>query len=253
MDRRDALKAVLGSIIATCACGKAHAQTSANGCFVSAASFADFENTFHVQETTGLSFLDANITHEANLMEEVFGVKPGLSFFVEPPTMGGNAFATSDRYFSPDHDGTVLMGMRLMQSEMDSVDGNGQHRITCVLAHEYAHIYQIKKSHLRAMPQTWRELHADFLAGWYLGYRSVEGLQIGSKTSDALLEKGDYAFNDPNHHGTPDQRLIMTLEGWRFARNDPNWRRVSRASEFGASRLRPVAGGWAVVPSISLD
>ncbi len=220
---------------------------------MSAASFGDFNNTFNVQTSTGLAFLDANIIHEAHLMQEVFGVKPGLSFFVEPPSMGGNAFATSEKYFSPSHDGTILLGMRLMQSEMDSQDGNGQHRITCVMAHEFAHIYQVKKPHLRQKAQTWRELHADFLAGWYLGYRSVEGLAITAKTSDALYEKGDFAFNDPNHHGVPLQRMVMTLEGWRFARNNKDWRKVSKASEFGASRLLPDQGGWVVVPTLKLD
>lgn len=250
MNRRDALRGVFGTMLAACACGRAHAQ-STGGCFVSAASLDAFNNTFQVQTTTGLDYLDANIAHEAGLMQEVFGVRPGLSFFVEPPAMGGNAFATEQRFFSPAHDGTVLMGMRLMQGEMDSPDGNGQHRITCVMAHEYGHIYQVTRPNLRAMPQTWRELHADFMAGWYIGYRSVEGLRIGAETSDTLFAKGDYAFNDPNHHGIPQQRLIMALEGWRFARNDPSWRSARRASEFGASRLvRNSVGGWNVVPSV---
>lgn len=253
MDRRDVIRSIFGGALAACACGRAHAQSQEFGCFVSAASLSDFNSSYQLRSTTGLSYLDANIEHEAELMEEVFSVKPGLSYFVEPPTMGGNAFATSQKFFSAQHDGTVLMGMQLMQNEMDNVDGNGQHRITCVMAHEWGHIYQITRPELRQMPQTWRELHADFLAGWYLGYRSVEGLSIPARTADALLEKGDYAFNDPNHHGIPMQRMVMTLEGWHFARNNSNWRRVARASEFGASRLSWGGAGWNVVPSIDLS
>lgn len=251
MHRRDSMKLMFGGAVLACGCARAQANPLESGCFVAAASYAEFGNRFQVQTTTGLDYLDANIAHEANLMQEVFGVVPGLSYFVEPPAMGGNAFATSERFFSPRHDGTVLMGMGLMQNEMNSPDGNGQHRITCVMAHEFGHIYQVTKSHLRNMPQTWRELHADFLAGWYIGYRSVEGLKIAVETTDSLYVKGDYQYNDPNHHGLPGQRLIMTLEGWHFARNDPNWRKVARASEFGSSRLVPDdSGGWAVIPSI---
>ena len=253
MHRRDVMRTIFAGALASCACGRAHAQSQEFGCFVSAASLSDFSDAYQLQNTTGLGYLDANIEHEAALMEEVFGVKPGLSYFVEPPPMGGNAFATSEKFFSSQHDGTVLMGMRLMQNEMDSPDGNGQHRITCVMAHEWAHIYQVTRPHLRQMPQTWRELQADFLAGWYIGYRSVEGLHITANTSDTLFEKGDYAFNDPNHHGVPLQRMVMTLEGWHFARNNPNWRRVASASDFGASRLVWGGAGWDVVPSIDLS
>lgn len=86
-----------------------------------------------------------------------------------------------------------------------------------------------------------------------MGYRSVEGLHIGSNTADTLLEKGDYAFNDPNHHGVPAQRMIMTLEGWHFARNNADWKMVSKASAFGAGRLAWSGGGWTVMPTIDLS
>jgi hypothetical protein len=33
----------------------------------------------------------------------------------------------------------------------------------------------------------------------------------------SVFEKGDYAFNEPDHHGTPAQRLAAATAGFQFS------------------------------------
>ena len=34
----------------------------------------------------------------------------------------------------------------------------------------------------------------------------------------SLMEKGDYDYNDPDHHGTPEERLEAMHKGYRHRR-----------------------------------
>ena len=60
------------------------------------------------------------------------------------------------------------------------------------------------------------ELHADLIAGYYLGKRRWSKTNL-AVFGQSLFSKGDYDFNSPDHHGTPKQRLEAMLEGYRLA------------------------------------
>jgi len=66
-------------------------------------------------------------------------------------------------------DGTVFIGLALLSNEWRATYGTGL-SIPAIIAHEYAHIAQFKYK----FPWTegkWPELHADFLAGWFIAHR----------------------------------------------------------------------------------
>ncbi|MEM8811584.1 MAG: hypothetical protein AAGF59_03130, partial [Pseudomonadota bacterium] len=58
------------------------------------------------------------------------------------------------------------------------------------------------------------ELHADYLAGWYLGrWRNhVDWAEVGPALK-RFYQLGSYDFNNPNFHGTPDQRQGAVGQG----------------------------------------
>ncbi|WP_432432633.1 neutral zinc metallopeptidase [Cryobacterium breve] len=61
------------------------------------------------------------------------------------------------------------------------------------------------------------ELHADCWAGVWAKSAEDEGiLDPGDITeaSQTTLDLGDYAFDNPQHHGTPEQRNQAFLEGY---------------------------------------
>jgi len=99
-----------------------------------------------------------------------------------------------------------------------------------IVAHEYGHQFQfrIAKEHdLTLGPGPVVELQADTLAGYWVGMRlreQKEGLEaIGQGYEidriyrialQAAYDVGDFAFNHPSHHGTPNQRYEATKKGF---------------------------------------
>ncbi|GGB93701.1 hypothetical protein [Pseudoduganella buxea] len=112
-------------------------------------------------------------------------------------------------------DGTVLLGRRLILEEQRRNPRFWGTSVTLFMAHEYAHIRQFKKQ-LR-LPLRQGEVHADFMAGWYLGAwnRATGGTFANMEVAArALFNKGDYAFNSATSHGTPEQRVGALRAGY---------------------------------------
>jgi len=234
--------AVVGALLAGCADKYPYGRPPASmadqtngGCALSAAGGLAFPDQFDTRGTSGDPLLDAAILQESYLLTDAFGVWPGLTYFVEPPGSGPNAYATPARLFRPDQHGTVLLGMRLLMAERH--EPNWGAALNGIMAHEWAHIVQQNREPLRIMPVPWKELHADFLAGWYLGLRSRQIAMPIDGFGRSLYGKGDTAFFDPNHHGTPAQRATMMFEGYVYAR-ETGERSIDAALARGASHLR---------------
>jgi predicted metalloprotease len=58
------------------------------------------------------------------------------------------------------------------------------------------------------------ELHADFMAGFYFGVRAASKDLDVKPFAKSLFSKGDWAFNEPNHHGTPQEREDAMYAGF---------------------------------------
>lgn len=163
--------------------------------------------------------IDTALLMDGGELSRLFGVNPAIFYLRE--SGGPNAFATSGRF--PNllaaegrpfccADGTVLIGLKLIDSEQAATGGTGL-SLPAILAHEYAHIMQFKYG----FPYTgkWGELHADFMAGWYIGHRGRYPIQTDAYQAAAnFFFKGDYNFNSRSHHGRPEERLEAFMAGY---------------------------------------
>ena len=148
-----------------------------------------------------------------------FGVRPGFAY--ADGFRDRNAIASSYTRF-PGTQSTVLMGIRLMRSILARGDG-GDIAVMGVCAHEFGHVIQYfngTHGRLSAQHATSKlvELHADFLAGYFVGETRRARPAIITRTFDDVFHgMGSYASCDPDFHGPPDERLEAVKAGQRTA------------------------------------
>lgn len=124
-------------------------------------------------------------------------------------------YATSDDAFYCDLDDTIVIGADVL-SEVQSQFGAGG--VAFLLAHEYAHNLQIETGVDDADSDTAKpsELHADCLAGAYLrdalGRGTIDASAL-DQARGAAYSVGDDDVNDPDHHGTSQERLAALDAG----------------------------------------
>jgi hypothetical protein len=123
-----------------------------------------------------------------------------------------NALAAGDGL---DRDGTVY----ILKGMIDDCLAGDDLRLIAVLAHEYAHIFCSKYGVRGQLTRMEEELYCDYIAGLYLmqfvlgsGGYNPDPFVLNERFSRLIqLNKeqgrfGDYYFDSPEHHGTPDQR-----------------------------------------------
>ena len=149
-------------------------------------------------------------------LSETFNVLPGFGFYDDYD--GENAWATPQSLLQRT-DRTVLFGERLFESLMRLDPGGGA--VMWTAGHEFAHIWLYKSGQrarlMEGQTTVWRiELHADFLAGFYLGTRKRDqsGISLYNAGHD-IWRSGDTLFSDPSHHGTPEERVAAAEAGFK--------------------------------------
>ena len=158
--------------------------------------------------TFGDPTLDRAFGEEVYIQSIFWGLYPMVSGFDECPG-NMNALAHPQGY--------ILMGRNLTWS---IIQGHGTGLpVAGVLAHEWAHQMQFKSNWIDPNQPTVRnsELEADAFSGYYMGLaKGWAGTQL--ETYLNLLESlGDTNFNDPQHHGTPQQRRAAGVLGLQTA------------------------------------
>jgi hypothetical protein len=74
------------------------------------------------------------------------------------------------------------------------------------------------------------ELHADFLSGYFLGTRKREDSTISVwAAGKTFYEIGDYQYNNRNHHGTPDERVLAAETGFKYGSRATSYAETFRA------------------------
>jgi hypothetical protein len=155
---------------------------------------------------------DLALIDELKLILKVVPVNPGFQY-----VKARNAAASDDSIIR-DTKGTVWIGLDFVKELVKPADGGVS--VAGVLAHECSHIYQFFSPYYdRLMGPTHRllELHADLLAGYYMGRK------VGTSTTrlrvlqQALLQFGDFNHQDPRDHGTPGQRVAALDKGYEFS------------------------------------
>jgi hypothetical protein len=95
----------------------------------------------------------------------------------------------------------------------------GNERVKAILAHEFAHALQDKCG----LYNLWNggikiELHADFLAGFYIGQSGLISKNKLTGFAQEFFERGDnLPFLHIDHHGSPEERRCAFLEGYKVA------------------------------------
>ena len=183
--------------------------------------------------------LDTALIAEVKQIDAFFGIQPAYQYLddgVRP-----NAYA-NDTNTRPGTQGTISIGLTLLGLEFQEPWGGAA--VAGIAAHEGAHIFQFTTRYYAACRQlslmgngTDREmeLHADFLAGFYFAGtgRTAKSLDVFGRS---LFKKGDKGYNNPWHHGTPQERLTAMATGYAV------WRRTDdliTAANEGLAHVRP--------------
>lgn len=177
-------------------------------------------------------YTDDDANYLADLIKTVFGSPTFMNY--KHPLLTFNAFAaTADPDF-----GTVkkiVMGDGILEAYDDL--GFGDVAPQAILAHEYGHHVQFAKNvdFVNSPEGTRRtELMADAFAAYYLTHKL--GATMNWKRVQQFLVVyygiGDCAFTNPNHHGTPNQRLKAATFGYNIANDAKLKGKILTSEEF---------------------
>jgi hypothetical protein len=158
--------------------------------------------------TTGVAKFDEYLNAEKKYLEKIFAVKVKMKILDDSDAP--NAYATKDSDNPLSFDGSVYLGISLIAEELKAE--NGLASVNGIMAHEFAHILQEKLN--CTLEGSKRELHADFLAGFYMGQRGTYTNAEISAFGMSIYSKGEGEIWSPSHHGTPQQRLQSLLAGY---------------------------------------
>lgn len=182
------------------------------GCYFGTSSLPENNLTKY----SGNTNFDAINNREYNTLVAVFDVHP--DFYYLRDEGAPNAYATSNIANPNFPDGTIMLGFSLVQSECFNSPSGTCSSIPIILAHEFAHILDFKYG--TGLTGKYKELFADYIAGSYLFHRAnTLGTLNVTEVGNSFFSKGDYNFNNPQHHGTREQRLNCLIAGYNLAYN----------------------------------
>jgi uncharacterized membrane protein YgcG len=183
--------------------------------------YGNIGNRFRFLRSSGNLRIDQATFQEANYLVQVTGMQPSLAFLDDRQSRNAVAF-NQDVIDGRSPHGAVALGVQLIQDLLSlptARQGMNPLCIQAVLVHEWAHIAQFNYG-VRAAHVKYKELMADFIAGWYLGYKDmfVGGNVDPSPSMICMTTMGDTNFDNPAHHGTPEERLRAFAGGFRFVK-----------------------------------
>ncbi len=190
-------------------------------------------NGIEMFKTSGNSDLDRSINLELTHVADSFNILPGFGFYDDSD--GKNAFAINVDVI-PNTKGTVVFGIGLLSDQLFRNEWGGL-AVAGIMAHEFGHIFQYQSTFYDLLTQSETtdrllELHADYLAGYYLGLKRLRSGEIDIKGFlDSLYLMGDTHFNSPSHHGTPIERAKVMLEGYKIGLTNNN--NIQQVAETG--------------------
>lgn len=181
---------------------------------------AESRQAFHSAFGGGPSARDAALVRAIGRLSSSFEISPKFGFFDDREyAPAGNALA-----WRPDPserpNGAVTFGVMLFDRLMaeDPIGAS----VLAVLAHEFGHIALYlsgREAEVREGRPTAKrvELHADFLAGYYLGVRKREAPAVSLYNAGRLIWSiGDQAFDSKHHHGTRAERNAAAEAGFKL-------------------------------------
>ena len=134
----------------------------------------------------------------------------------------------------------MLFGVNLLHTQLDA-HPDGDIAVLGICAH-VGHIVQFFSPYYRQLRKAHTtvklvELHADFLAGYFVARRRERFPDIRLQGLGAAWEAmGDVEYNDPQHHGRAEERLAAIEEGYFWGRDEGG--EVRGAAEAGARYVK---------------
>lgn len=162
----------------------------------------------------GINWIDNLIRPEVIHLNSFFSAHPWIMW----ADSSSLAFVSQAEY-ARGYNGHIVLSRKLL-NDLRSPDSQGQNLLFTILAHEYAHLYQHNRGwwhFLMEGAKTKRalELHADYLAGFYLAQRHTRLPQYNPNiVMTRWFDLGDYSFSALEHHGTPEQRAAALTAGY---------------------------------------
>jgi hypothetical protein len=159
---------------------------------------------------TGLAELDQRLKSESNFLKQLYGVEAELILLA--------AGAERPVFAAPNAVAFAADWMRLRWQAQDDRAAT----VAFWVAHQWAHVLQQQRG--CKLPEISRELHADLLAGWFLGRRNFATLGSGPELNPAFArslfaEEGAFA-NERFEHGRAIDRAEAVMNGFRLFRKD---------------------------------
>jgi predicted metalloprotease len=136
------------------------------------------------------------------------------------------AYCATDDTITVTQDVAVALweGTDKSNGDPSSPDPAGDFSVAFAIAHEYAHSLQAELGLIpttaggdRSYPVYKTELHADCWAGVWANSAYYDGSLEPGDVEEAIrtaMDLGDYEFEDPGHHGTPEQRSDAFMTGF---------------------------------------
>jgi hypothetical protein len=235
MSRRSMLRgATMAALATSLGCASAAAAQGlrpSGGCFLcqmarlrlgpdASGIFTSSPGNIAITRTSGDAGTDHFLGLALKRLATTFHVSPGFAFYDD--ARAPNAVAT-DKTLAGNGPGTVLMGQRLFRMIMSATHDAGM-TVIAICAHEFGHIHQYEtgyRERLQRLDSTAKplELHADFLAGFFLALRKAEHPDLDLQTVGRFFNMmGDTDFTNPQHHGTPQERIAAIEAGFNFGK-----------------------------------
>lgn len=165
-------------------------------------------NSGEIANSFGNAYYDQKMQEELYIQRSFFSpVNAAFFVLLENSPAQRNAWATSD--------GRILFGRYMLEYIVNSY---GELPVAGVLAHEFGHIAQNTYGWQYSRPE-YKELEADAFSGFYMALAKQWAWENIQSYYDNVYATGDYAYNSPHHHGTPNERLNSAYLGVQVAVN----------------------------------
>lgn len=165
---------------------------------------ANMSNSGSIGNSFQNPYYDQKMSEEVYIQRNFFnGVPANVYVLYEPSATNRNAYATPD--------GNILFGYYMFYY---TVQQYGELPVAGILAHEWGHRAQYTFGWNTNTSKVYQvELEADAFSGYYMALaKQWAWSQIQSYYAN-VYASGDYNYNHPSHHGTPNQRLTAAYLG----------------------------------------
>jgi len=173
---------------------------------------AGFSNSGSLGVTLNNASYDQKMNEEVAIQKNFYnGIPAAVYIWYEPSPEMKNALATPG--------GQILFGYSMFYY---TVSTYGELPVAGILAHEFGHRTQFTYGWNDYTTNAQKELEADAFSGFYMALRKQYAWSQIQSYYQNVYASGNYDFNHPQFHGTPEQRLASAYLGVTTAINAMN-------------------------------